>query len=558
MHKWNTQTIAKVFILSLLTVVFQQIHAFSLSFDAPIPTAHTQPFDKTMEFYHAYLNTLYLVDPNLVFRYSIGNPESVQFLIDDLKKEAEIVQKFGLNQMPYAQEYDQKAFERMAVPRVFQYLMRTQISIPESEVEKVLRTNPESYPAQEMFYGWEILVEVSDQTDTSTLSQTLESIRQQLAKEPFQWVATKYYWTIGTDYDGSLGMVKRGDIPDWEFDIFLAADPSAPFFGPIRNGNVYVFGKLYKKYTRNANPVDTYGETIRTLLQSQAAKQKLDEFFKTQKEKLKPEVFQFDHASTRGLDQIAYRFNNYEITFRQVLARLPQYTGNPKDPRFYDAMAKHTFEEDLVNFSSEADRIRKTPEFKFMAEANLNAWLVNRHVKIQLDNFPKDEAAFKIFYKEQAEKFYSSPDLVKLLVLSSKRDPNEDNDPILKHSSRKPDFIAALRLKEAYEKNPCTATAQELARADSAVKWKMGNKEVPADSLGRVLEMGIKDIPEGGIVGPLVGKSEYLVVHVISRRKQPVMTFEKVLKRLPGDYMIHCKRKILRDLYETDRVNDYF
>jgi hypothetical protein len=105
------QFIIFVSLLFLLPVAFQPTRAFSLSFDAPVPAAHTLPFDKTKEFYHAYLNTLYLVDPNLVFRYSIGNPESVQFLIDDLKKEAEIVEKFRLYQMPYAQEYDPKAEE---------------------------------------------------------------------------------------------------------------------------------------------------------------------------------------------------------------------------------------------------------------------------------------------------------------------------------------------------------------------------------------------------------------------------------------------------------------
>jgi len=547
-----------VSLLFLLPVAFQPNRAFSLSFDAPVPAAQTQPVETVIEFYRTYLNTLYLVNPNLVYRYSIGDSEGLQFLIDDLVKEGEIVRKLRLDQTPFAREYDPKAFERMGIPRVFQYLMQTKISIPDSEVQRVLKANPQSYPTQEMIYGWEILVEANDRTDTSTLSHTLESIRQQLAKEQFQWVATKYYWTIGTEYDGSLGEVRRGDIPDWEFDIFLAADPSAPFFGPIRAGNVYIFGKLYKKYIRNTNPVEFYGVAIRALLQSQAAKQKIDEFFKTQKEKLKPEVLRFDHASTRGLDQIAYRFGNHEITFRQVMARLPQYTGNPKDPRFYDAMAKHAFEDDLINYSSEADWIRKSPEFKFMAEANLNAWLVDRHVKARLNAMPQDETALKAFYKEQAGNLYSRPDLVKLLVLSRKRDQNEDKNPILRHSPRKPDFTAALLLKAAYEKDPSPETARRLANAEPAVKWTMHDKEVPADKLGRVLEMGIKDLPAGRIAGPLVARNEYIIVHVISRRKQPVMTFGDVQKRLPDDYMIHCKRKILKDLYGTARVENFF
>lgn len=541
----------------LLGAILIAACAAATPLDPSIPTAQTKPFDKAMAFYRTYLKTVNLVDPAIVYRYSIGDPEGLQALLDDIAREQQAVERLALDRAEFAADYDARAFERLAIPHLLRDKLEQSTEVPEEDVRSMYQTYPNSYPNREMIHGWEIYVRDDARPDTATLTATLETLRKQLQTDQFPWVAVRYYWTVGSEYDGSLGMVYRGDIPDWKFDAFLAADPDARFFGPVRVKDGWLFGKLQEKFTHTEDPYAYYAERIRASLRPQRAKQNLVEFYKEQKNRLKPEVHRYDPASTLGLEQVAYRFGTEAVTFQEVLKRLPHLTGNPDDPRFYDAMTKHAFEDDLILHSPLAEEIRKSPAFAFLARAHRNAFLADRYVKSRMDTLVLDGKAIQKFYEDHAATDYAQPDLMRLLILFRQRTAQNDNDPLLRYTPKKPDFEAAHRLRTLYEAAPGPEKAKQLAQTDPQVRWEMHEKDMPEDQLGRILEIAVQDVKEGKIVGPVVGPRDYLVVHVLQRKKQPPTPMEQLQNRLQQDAMVKHKQMILKELYGENCAHPY-
>lgn len=541
----------------LLGAILIAACAAATPLDPLIPETNTQAFEKKKSLYNAYLNALALIDPALVYRYSIGTPEGIQAVADDIVREQQIVERLALDCSEFAADYDTKAFERMVIPRLFRDHMEETVEVPEEDVQSTFRTYPDSFPAREMIHGWEIYVRDDARPNSATLAATLDTLRRQLETDQFPWVAIRYYWTVGTEYNGDLGQVYRGDIPDWKFDAFLAADPEARFFGPLRLGDGWLFGKLLAKFTRSQDPAVYYGERIRRSLRPQYAKHKLVEFYKEQKNRLKPEVHRYDHASTLGLDQVAYRFGMESITFREVLKRLPHISGDPKNPLFYDAMTKHAFEDDLILHSPLAENIRKSPAFAFLARAHRNAFLADRYVKARMDALVLDEKALQKFYEDHAATDYAQPNLMRLLILFRQRNAQNDNDLLLRYTPKKPDFEAAHRLRTLYETAPGPEKARQLAQADPKVRWEMHEKDMPEDQLGRILEIAVQGVREGEIVGPVVGPRDYLVVHVLQRKKQPPTPIEQVRNRLQQEATVKHKQMILKELYGENCPHPY-
>lgn len=505
-----------------------------------------------------YLRALNLVDGALAMRCDISSTNTLGSLIEDVQIEDEIVNQLKLDKAAFASDYDYKGFEQLAIPELFRYKMKYRKVPSEQLARSIVRQHPDRYPMEEQFQGWEIVVEADSYTSPAEAQTVLRSIERDLQSQPFHQVAVTYYMGIGTEYDGSLGVVRRGQIPDWKFDLFMKAKSSAPFFGPIRIPKGYLWGKVLSRREPDADPLDYYGDYIIQMMLSGPFKETMEKYYNEQVELQKPRVFQYDHHSTAGVEQVAYCLGGEAVTYARVLARLPHYSGNPKDPRFHDAMAKHAFENDLIYYGPDAEGIRKSSEFRWLAAAHRNAFLVDRYVKEQLKNCEMDEAAITRFYQEHKKDLFAQPELVRLIVLSRKRDASRDRDPDFRSYPRKPEWMAMGVLREEFLKNPTPEGARQLAASHPNLDVTIHEKAVPLDKLGRVLEMGIEGLKEGEVSLPLTGSQEYHLVTVLSRRKQPPTSNAQVENLLRSQYLMDCKTSVLKGLYKTERAASYF
>jgi len=523
-----------------------------------VPGPDSLPFCQVQDFYSAYLTTLYLVDPGLLFRQDLGTRESIRALTNDLECEARFVEKKGLTEAPYAGEYDTAAFDRMALPLVFRYRLKYG-SIPSREaIRRFIRDNPTVYPLEEYVVGWEILVETDEGTSPTEIQKALSWIEGKLKTEPFPWVAMQYYLSIGAESDGGLGRVTRGQVPDWKFEAFLSAPETAPYFGPVQVPKGYLFGMVQSRVKKDSDPYEVYGDTVLHRLLPQRLQEEIARYNEEQKAALNLEVYSYDHSSSVGLKQIAYRIGDYAPTYDEILKRFPQYHGDPKDPRFYDAMAKHGIDADLILYGPKAEETRQSPEYRFMARAHRNAWLVDRYVKARLAEDPVDEESLRRFYEARATDLFAQPDLVRVLTLKRTRDVGVDSDPKRRSSRQKPDFMALARLRETFLRNPTVEEARRLAAADPRVEVDVQEEAVPEDKLGRVLEMGVKGIPEGGVSPVLVAGPRYAVAKVLSRQPQPPVPLAEAGDKLRFEYTLACKRKILSEIYPKARAETFY
>lgn len=523
-----------------------------------IPGPDSEPLCRVQDFYFAYLTTLHLIDPGLMYREDLGTRDSIRTLVNDIECEARFVREKHLDQAPWARKYDAAAFQQMAIPLVFRYRLKYQ-SIPTKEtIRKFIRAYPTIYPLEEFVFGWAILVETDSSTSPTEVKKKLDWIREKLKTEQFAWVAMQYYLSIGAEYDGSLGRVTRGQIPDWEFDAFLDAPESTPWFGPVRVPKGYLFGKVQSRMRPGDDPCKVYGDLVLRRLLPQREQQALKEYNKVQKAALHLTVYSYDHSSSLGLQQIAYRVGTYAPTYQEILKRFPQYQGNPKDPRFYDAMAKHGIDADLIRFGPKAGETLRSPEYAFMARAHKNAWLVNQYVNARLKTLPLNEKVLRQFYENHKKDLFARPDLVRVLTLSRTRNRKVDSDPALRTSRRKPDFVAATRLRDEFLKNPTVEMAHKLAAGDPKVRVEIQEKERPEDTLGRVLEMGIQGIPEGGVSPVLVAGDRYAIAKVLSRRPQPPLPLGKAHDKVRFEYLLAHKRNILSEIYPEERAKTFY
>lgn len=516
------------------------------------PPPETVSLDQAHEFHFIYLNSLMLIDPGLPEDYFLNDAENVRRIISDIDTQSSAVRNLGLKDIAGADDYDAQRFERFAIPEIFRYKVKYSIDASTPTLRRFLKNNPKHYPAVESVTGSGIFVEVGpDAAADSRLSVTLEDIAGRLrGGEPFNIVAKDYYESAGVNSIGRFGRATRGQMDDARFDAFLNAEPGAPFFGPVKLPDGYLLGKLDEKMTSGSDLFDYYSRWLPMDYRREMAKQLIETFTGEQMRRISPRVFAYDAASAMGDRQTAYEAGGTSVTFGEAGRRLPQYAGNKKEARFWDAIALKALNDDLILMSTATQEMRRTPEFRFFADAHRNAYLVQLHAKkIMADAGEPDEQALRAYYEAHKKDSYSQAGLVRLLTVTLRRGAAaQTSSPADARLRQQADFAAMNKARETFLADQTTAALDRLRASLPGLSYRVDKQPVAADTLGRVFEMAVAGKQPGDISQVLVEPQAYHFVKVVSVEPQPPAPFEAVRDRVKSGLLETRHREIMKQL----------
>ena len=512
---------------------------------------------KSGEFYRIYLHSLTYISGELPFRYTVRE-EGIENILHDIEKEAHWIQQNKKKVSADADNYNPEKMLKFVVPRLYRLKLRQNLHPTTETLETFLKTHKDWFYCGESVKARQIFVEKDPQLHEKDISVVLKSLEKRLKTEPFTSVARDYYKSVGMDYNGRLGLIKRGGIPEANFQLFMSADETKPFVGPIEQKKGYLFIKVEGKYTSDTDPVEFYYDRLLREYRIERSREILEDFYQKSRKERNIEIFPYDPSEENPREQTAYTIRGEKVTFRDALERLPQFMGDRDNPDFYNAIAKKALHDDLIFYSKEAREIRNSPEFKFMTAAHKNAWIVHQFVQEQLASYTPTSKDLKRFYDSHKSELYSRPDLLKLLIVTLTRGAHSGQDMYKVHIRQKQDFKRITELRNEYLKTGSIQILRKKSADNPLLSVKVYNQPRPENEIGRVLEVAVYEREQGYISPVLIdGNTHYHFLKILERRSRPPESFEDVQNQLEFDYELQKKRDLLNKIYQTDRFKDY-
>lgn len=460
------------------------------------------------------------------------------------------VEKLALDKQPFGSAYPAKSFERFAIPAVFRYKLVYDMDASTEALQRFFDHNPTHYPRREFFKGWAILVPQSSDVPQSARSSMVAEVEQRLRRgEDFGYVAFTTYEKMGSVTNGYLGRIERGQIDNDEFEAFLNADSSRPFFGPVKLKQGILLGKLNSKLTSQTDPFQFYSQQVLADYRREWGKRKLADFYTTETKLLNPQVLSFDASSSSPTHQVCYRIGGRTETFANAVSRLPQYIGNQKDPAFWSGMARHALEDDLILLSTAPQALLKAPEYAYWAKAHRDAYLVFKYVEEQLGHADISPDALKRFYDRHTSDTYAQSDLVRLLTLEYPRTQNEDvasADLLRAHFD---EITSATAMRNEFAVHATEEAARQMCSKTPRLKFRTDSSVQPMDNLGRVLDIALQGKQQGHVTPVLVARDSYLFALVLERKERPPLRFEDVKDRVRTDLLEEMRNRLYSQIF---------
>lgn len=531
----------------VLLLFVYTIFPSALTAAAVRPAGLSDPVRRS-EFYNIYVSALSQISLDMADRYDATSQAGLTVIADSIDTESALIRRLQLDTAVTTRSYDAERFSHYALAELLRYTTKYAVRPTTATLERFMHLNISHYPQKDWVFASAIHVKTADWGDqTSAVVSRLEA---QLKSKSFAETAFQYYESIGQKSDGRLGRVMHGTVPDWEFKLLMSADPSRPFFGPFEAPDGYYFCKLEKKFTAGNDPLNYYAKQVEADYRRIYARETLKHMLQDQQKALAPQVFGFDTSSPARLQQIAYRVAGTSVTFEEAHRRLPFVAGDMNSPKFWDSVSSQSLQNDLLFYSAQAQDLRDSEEFRYLADAHRNAFLVHTYVEREIAKASINEEALRAFYRPRADKRYAQPDVVRLLVVRLPETSDSQGRTLREKMNS---------IRDAFVAKPTSDTIEQLRSSHPSLSCKEDPVPIPADKLGRILEMAIGTEKPGFVTPVLMGKDRACYfARIIARQPQPPTSFEQLRDQLRFEFVQHQREALTESLYGKGSFHKYF
>jgi hypothetical protein len=444
------------------------------------------------------------IDPERSLPFTTGTRESQDRILRAITREAELVTEMSLHEESGAGAHDTDAFDRAFVPLIHRFLLTWVEPLTAEDIEASRDRHREDLIGPERVWAKQIFVEINEWTDAEAARRQAEALLQRLETEEFYAVARDHYATVGLEYDGRIGTIRRGDIPPERFALFWEAPVLERPFGPIESPEGFLILQVDERLPEGLAPAEALEERRR----------KVERLRLPEDEILTP-------------DAVLYRLDGREVTVREVIERLPHIHGDARDPRYFAAMREHAIRADLIETGPAADWVRASPHCHFLAQAHRNAWLIQQHLDTLFAQIDTSDEAIERFWREDPQGRFHHPDELALTVVRVPHGPLPQDDLVAQRLAMRPTYARARRLRESWLRDP---SPEALASVASPEFWEIesAGEPVPLDRLGRVLGVAAQSLAQGETSELVIMPEGYLFCHVERRILGAPLRFEEI------------------------------
>jgi len=499
-------------------------------------------------FLRIYLDSLGMISYEITIDYKLNTLKDQQKILKDIARNHQIVKRLNLkNIIPPTSLLER--YERYLVPRVFDYVKRRELRPTKAEKMRYYQEHIKDYIEPAYFEGARFLIETSPMMEKTALYWKKILDEQ---NRPFREIAREYYRSIGEDKDGYLPKVYRGTIRDELFEIFFNADVNAPYFGPVNTKYGLLFGKVYSKREEAPRPFEEVEPRIESLMIKQRIEKFYQEFFASQRSKHTIEILFDDSLANEApsFDTPVYRFDGRVVTYREILAVNQHIFGDTRAIDFFRAIRTKAINNELICTSSEAEKIKHSPEYQFLYDAFIDQYRVYQYLTAEYKKIKVGEKDLIEFYERHKQTLYKKPLEAKLLIVSVPMNPDRLSHPYSIHLARKKAWESINRIRDDFVESGKGEkfSFEPYYKEVRGLKSKLITHWQAIDTLGRVIEMDIPSRKPGYISPVLIGNTSYIFYYLLDLRDPGYKAFKEIRKKVENDFIEAKKREIRRKL----------
>lgn len=452
-----------------------------------------------------------------------------------------------LGQTSVSEELEQR-LDTFLVPNLWVYQQQRKLRPAEEDIIAYRNSRPDAFGTADWISGAYMLI-----PDSPTSETVSNSIRQKLDRDSsnFRDVARDFYRTQGEDRDGHFERIQRGQIASELFEAFFTHDPRESYFTKqVRHG--YLIGKVLDRGVAGWKPLDRIHREIEQQIVADRMKAHLATFFKNEEKRQHLERRWNDSGEEAPPpDETAYSIRGKSVSYRDVLSRLVEVLGDRSSMAFFRSVTEDDIREQLVLGSSEAEEVRRSPEYAFAFEVLRAHAEYSALMRSRLDSEPTTRT-LREFYESHLNQF-ALPDEVRFIAIELTMQPPGEATVAEKMAYRQRAWpaICHLRSELASSTSPLTFSIDGNGGAFGARRFQgqewMALSEIPPP-FGRVAASTLPGETSNVQVGP----HTWFAVHVAERRKGETPSFEQVAPQVRTYYQVDQMKKIREALlYEA-------
>lgn len=492
-----------------------------------------------------YLDSLRMIDPFLADKYFLNTKEDRKEIIEDIERFRKYASSNKITDRTIPQETLAQAEILMAV-KLFRFKKQQELLPDQQEIASYYEKNREDYAHNDYIQGSRILIEYGEEAE-KLVEKWTEKLEH--TSDSFENVAREFYKTQGQLYDGSFGLVERGQIRDDIFEMFYAQVPSEPYFGPVETRHGYLLGKLHEKGEAGYKPLSEVQNKISRILLAEEREIFFEEFYKEERKKHSITVYlDPDAEEAPAFDEAVYSFNDHTYTYREILNNLPHIFGDIQSVSFCKAVMEKNIQMDLIYASEEVENIMDSTSYSFLLHSFRDRYIIHRYIQQRLDEFEPTEEEIINFHEEYQEDYYTRPAEAKLLIFSIQRNPDRETHPYKMHQASQEAWEFAQLLHTDFLRFEPEEYPLKNLKDQKGLRITHVDTFTPIDQLGRLIAMDIQGKEEGYTSSLLIDRSHYLFYHIFEIYQPTTYSLDEVKNRVIQDMKSMYKKQFIDSL----------
>ncbi|MBN1477540.1 peptidylprolyl isomerase, partial [Candidatus Sumerlaeota bacterium] len=369
-----------------------------------------------------------------------------------ISREAAAVGERDLVASPEVSQWNPEAFDRAHLTDVFRLLLMWEQPLTREDLEAELDRLHFDPSTPDLVYAKQIFVEINPWTDRETARHRAEEIMTRLASEEFHAVAREYYESVGLIYDGRIGHLRRGEIPEENFERLWTVPRLGVPCGPIETPEGFLIVQVDERIPSGApDAAERFGDWFRERTRQSRAERELEQ--RLASEEALWQVERIDHGeSPPAPPDPLYRIGDRTVTFQEARERFPHVFGDSEDPRFSQAIRERAVTVDLLTLGSASAEIHASPVHRWLLRSQRNAWLVQRCLDELAESIDDSDEAVEQFYRDHLDELYRRPDRVSVATVHVP--VSVEGGIVARRLARREAFALARRLREAWVADP--------------------------------------------------------------------------------------------------------
>jgi len=399
----------------------------------------------------------------------------------------------------------------------------------------------------------------NDSDDAEAIAEHLYSRIK--SGENFQDVARDYYRTVGLDYDGSLGLMEKDSGVRPQFFQHFWQRESVETFGPIKDKNGWLIGKLIDKGKAGYRPVDQIENRLLNeyfaVLISEKRREILDQFYSESKIGTFVDLESWpDDLLPPTPDTKLFKIDGETILWSDVKSLTPMIWGDESNPDFPPIITEKALFRAALNRSNIADQLRQSTHYQELRRI-LN---VEARIVAQLDheqsNLDLSEEVLHEFYEQSQQQKHFEPPQVKVLGAMVNRSMESRS----MRARREADLKLWNGISEIYEhvktfETPEEAWWKEYAVMDELTVYQNANEWIPVDQIHYFLGPHALELEPGQDSGLLISDRNYGFLFLLARKNGDKIPFTDLEKQIENDYLMQWRENRRKELLSLNKTS---